>query len=314
MIKRVISRLGILAVVLFGVTLLTFFYTSLSPVDAAQALAVRRYTRPTEEQVTQVRQELGLDQPLIKQYTGWLTKAVKGDFGNSYNTGKPIIDELSASMRPTLKLAAMSLLFTALLSIPLGVLSAARKGGFADKSIYLLGIICMSVPNYWIGFRLMLAFAVNIPLFSIMGAENWVDFVLPALAIAIPTAAANIRVFRSSLLDGYNSDFVMYARTRGISEFKIAGMVSRYALPPLVTLFGQSFGFTIAGSAMIESVFSIPGVGSMLVTALSSRDTVTINACVLVIAVIFVAVNFLAEIVCALLDPKAHSKERAYDT
>lgn len=314
MIKRVISRLGVLAVVLFGVTLLTFFYTSLSPVDAAQALAVRRYTRPTEEQVTQVRQELGLDQPLIKQYTGWLTKAVKGDFGNSYNTGKPIIDELSASMRPTLKLAAMALLFTALLSIPLGVLSAAGKGGFADKSIYLFGIVCMSVPNYWIGFMLMLAFAVNIPLFSIMGAENWIDFVLPALAIAIPTAAANIRVFRSSLLDGYNSDFVMYARTRGISEFKIAGMVSRYALPPLVTLFGQSFGFTIAGSAMIESVFSIPGVGSMLVTALSSRDTVTINACVLVIAVIFVAVNFLAEIVCALLDPKAHSKERAYDT
>ena len=314
MIKRILSRLGVLAVVLFGVTLLTFFYTSLSPVDAAQALAVRRYTRPTEEQVTQVRQELGLDQPLIKQYTGWLTKAVKGDFGNSYNTGKPIIDELSASMRPTLKLAAMALLFTALLSIPLGVLSAARKGGFADKSIYLFGIVCMSVPNYWIGFMLMLALAVNIPLFSIMGAENWIDFVLPALAIAIPTAAANIRVFRSSLLDGYNSDFVMYARARGISERKIAGIVSRYALPPLVTLLGQSFGFTIAGSAMIESVFSIPGVGSMLVTALSSRDTVTINACVLVIAVIFVAVNFLAEIVNTLLDPKAHSKERAYDT
>lgn len=314
MIKHILSRLGVLAVVLFGVTLLTFFYTSLSPVDAAQALAVRRYTRPTPEQVTQVRQELGLDQPLIKQYTGWLTKAVKGDFGNSYNTGKPIIDELSASMRPTLKLAAMALLFTALLSIPLGVLSAARKGGFADKSIYLFGIVCMSVPNYWIGFMLMLAFAVHIPLFSIMGAENWKDFVLPALAVAIPTAAANIRVFRSSLLDGYNSDFVMYARTRGISEIKIAGMVSRYALPPLVTLLAQSFGFTIAGSAMIEFVFSIPGVGSMLVTALGSRDTVTINACVLVIAVIFVAVNFLAEIVNILLDPKAHSKERAYDT
>ena len=238
MIKRILSRLGVLAVVLFGVTLLTFFYTSLSPVDAAQALAVRRYTRPTEEQFTQVRQELGLDQPLIKQYTGWLTKAVKGDFGNSYNTGKPIIEELSASMRPTLKLAAMALLFTALLSIPLGVLSAARKGGFADTSIYLFGIVCMSVPNYWIGFMLMLAFAVNIPLFSIMGAENLIDFVLPALAIAIPTAAANIRVFRSSLLDGYNSDFVMYARARGISERKIAGIVSRYALPPLVTLLG----------------------------------------------------------------------------
>ena len=314
MIKRIFSRLGVLAVVLLGVTLLTFFYTSLSPVDAAQALAVRRYTRPTPEQVTQVRQELGLDKPFAKQYIDWLTKAVKGDFGNSYNMGKPIINELSASMIPTLKLAAMALLFTALLSIPPGVLSAARKGGLADKSIYLFGILCMSVPNYWIGYMLMIAFAVNIPLFSIMGADSLKDFVLPALAVAIPTSAANIRVFRSSLLDGYSSDFVMYARARGISELKIAGMVSRYALPPLVTLLGQSFGFTIAGSAMIEFVFSIPGVGLMLVTALGSRDTVTINACVLVIALIFVGVNFLAELVNTVLDPKERSKERAYDT
>ena len=314
MIKRILSRLLVLAVVLFGVTLLTFFYTSLSTVDAAQALAVRRFTRPTAEQVTQVRHELGLDQPLAKQYVAWLSKAVSGEFGNSYNTGKPIINELSASLQPTLRLASMALLFTALLSIPLGVWSASGKGGIADKSIYLFGIVCMSVPNYWIGFMLMLAFAVNIPLFSIMGADDLKDFILPALAVAIPTSAANIRVFRSSLLDGYNSDFVMYARARGISEIKIAGMVSRYALPPLVTLLGQSFGFTIAGSAMIEFVFSIPGIGSMLVTALGSRDTVTINACVLVIAVIFVAVNFLAEVINAVLDPKKHTKERVYDT
>ena len=312
MTKRIVSRLLILAVVLFGVTLLTFFYTSLSPVDAAQALAVRRYTRPTEEQVVQVRHELGLDQPLIKQYTDWLGKAIHGDFGNSYNTGRPIIEELTASMKPTLKLAAMALLFTVLLSIPIGVLSAARKGSFADKTVYLFGIVCMSVPNYWIGFMLMIAFAVNIPIFSIMGAETWKDFVLPSLAVAVPTAAANIRVFRSSLLDGYNSDFVMYARARGISERKIAGMVSRYALPPLITLLGQSFGFTIAGSAMIEFVFSIPGVGSMLVTALSARDTVTVNACVLVIAVIFVVVNFLAEVINTVLNPKEQKKERAY--
>lgn len=309
MIKRILSRLAMLITVLFGVTLLTFFYTSLSPVDAAQALAVRRYARPTEEQVTQVRHELGLDKPLPQQYADWLARAVKGDFGSSYNTGKPIIEELSASMRPTLILAVMSLLFTIVLSITLGVLSASRKGGFADKTVYLFGIVCMSVPNYWIGFMLMIVFAVHIPVFSIMGADTLKDFVLPSLAIALPTSAANIRVFRSSLLDGYNSDFVMYARARGIPEKKIAGMVSRYALPPLITLLGQSFGFTIAGSAMIEFVFSIPGTGSMLVTALGSRDTVTVNACVLVIAVIFVAVNFLAEVVNSLLDPKQNAKE-----
>lgn len=310
--KHILSRLLMLAVVMFGVTLLTFFYTSLSPVDAAQALAVRRYTRPTDEQITEVRHELGLDRPFASQYINWLGNAVRGDFGDSYNTGKPIIEELSASMRPTFAMALMSLVFTALLSIPLGVLSAARRGGFADKTVYLFGIVCMSVPNYWIGFMLMIVFAVNIPLFSIMGADSLKDLVLPSLAIAIPTAAANIRVFRSSLIEGYNSDFVLYARARGISEARIAGMVNRFALPPLITLLGQSFGFTIAGSAMIEFVFSIPGVGSMLVTALSSRDTVTVNACVLVIAAIFVAVNFLAEVVNTLIDPTRRSKEGAY--
>lgn len=121
----------------------------------------------------------------------------------------------------------MALLFAALLSIPLGVLSASRKGGLADRSIYLFGIICMSLPNYWIGFMLLLAFAVYIPIFSIMGADSLKDFILPALALAIPMAAGNIRVFRSSLLDGYNSDLSCMPGARGVSEWKIANLVSR---------------------------------------------------------------------------------------
>ncbi len=314
MTRKILARLAMLLLVLFGVTLLTFFYTSLSPVDAAQALAVQRYTRPTEEQITAVRAELGLDRPLPEQYINWLGNAIRGDFGNSYNTGRPIINELSASMKPTLAMAALALLFTAVLTVPLAVLSAGRKGGLADKTIYLFGIVCMSVPNYWIGSMLLLAFAVSLPWFSIMGAESLKDLILPALALAIPVAAGNIRVFRSSFIDGYSSDFVMYARARGVSELKIAAMVSRYALPPLVTMLGQSFGFTIAGSAMVESVFSIPGTGSMLVTALNSRDTITINACVLVIAVIFVAVNFIAELINTALDPRARAKEKSYDS
>ena len=247
----------------------------------------------TPQQVELVREELGLDQPIFQQYGSWLWNALHGNFGNSYNTGRPIVEELSASIQPTLVMATMALLFADLLSIPLGVLSASRKGGLADRSIYLFGIICMSLPNYWIGFMLLLAFAVYIPIFSIMGADSLKDFILPALALAIPMAAGNIRVFRSSLLDGYNSDFVLYARARGVSEWKIANLVSRFALPPLITMLAQSFGFMIAGSAMVESVFSIPGLGSMLVTALGARDTITINACVLITAVIFVLVNFM---------------------
>ena len=129
MSKKLLARIGLLVIVLFGVTILTFFYTNLSPVDAAEALAVRRYNRPTPQQVELVRGELGLDQPILQQYGSWLWNALHGDFGNSYNTGRPIVEELSASIRPTLVMAAMALLFATLLSIPLGVLSASRKGG-----------------------------------------------------------------------------------------------------------------------------------------------------------------------------------------
>ena len=129
MSKKLLARIGLLVIVLFGVTILTFFYTNLSPVDAAEALAVRRYNRPTPQQVELVREELGLDQPILQQYGSWLWNALHGDFGNSYNTGRPIVEELSASIRPTLVMAAMALLFATLLSIPLGVLSASRKGG-----------------------------------------------------------------------------------------------------------------------------------------------------------------------------------------
>ena len=222
MSKKILTRLSLFLLVLFGVTILTFIYTNLSPVDAAEALAVRRYSRPTPEQVELVREELGLDKPLIQQYGSWLWNALHGDFGNSYNTGRPIIEELTASLGPTITMASLALLFAAIFSIPLGVLSASKKGGLFDKTVYLFGIVSMSLPNYWIGFMLLLAFSVQIPIFSIMGADSMKDFILPALALAIPVAAGNIRVFRSSLLEGYSQDFVLYARSRGVSERRIA--------------------------------------------------------------------------------------------
>lgn len=186
--KKVLTKIVLLLIVLFGVTILTFVYTNLSPVDAAEALAVRRYSRPTAEQIELVREELGLDKPILQQYGSWLWNALHGDFGNSYNTGRSIVEELTASIQPTLIMAVLALLFSTVICIPLGVLSASRKGGLADKSIYLFGIICMSLPNYWIGFMLLLAFAVYLPIFSIMGADSLKDFVLPALALASPQA------------------------------------------------------------------------------------------------------------------------------
>ena len=132
--KKVLTKIVLLLIVLFGVTILTFVYTNLSPVDAAEALAVRRYSRPTAEQIELVREELGLDKPILQQYGSWLWNALHGDFGNSYNTGRSIVEELAASIQPTLIMAVLALLFSTVICIPLGVLSASRKGGLADKA------------------------------------------------------------------------------------------------------------------------------------------------------------------------------------
>lgn len=309
MTGRILRRVSILLIVLFGVTILAFVFSSLSPTDAAHALAVRRYTRPSPEQIESVRHELGMDQPIVQQYARWVWNALHGDFGNSYNTGQPIIKELLSCAKPTFLLTSLALLFSAVITVPLGVLSASRKGGLSDKTIYLFGIIGMSLPNYWAGFLLLMTFAVNIPIFSVVSAGTLKDFILPALALAIPTAAGSIRVFRSSLLGGYSCDFVSYARARGVPERRIAALVARHALPPIITMFAQNFGFTIAGSAMVESVFSIPGVGSMLVTALNARDIITVNACVLFVAAIFVIVNFMADLINVALNPRMGGRE-----
>lgn len=311
--KNIGKRLAMLVVILMGVTILTFVYTNLSPVDAGEALAVRRYGRPTALQIENVQKELGLDKPVVEQYFTWLKNAMKGNFGNSYQTGRPIIEELLVSIKPTIIMAILATVVVLMISVPLGILSAKKKGGFFDKTVYLFGVISMSIPNYCIGFFLLIMFAVNIPLFNLMGADSFKDYILPAISLAIPVAAGNIRIFRSSLLEGYNSDFVMYARARGVSEFKIAGMVSRYAFPPLVTLVAQGLGFMIAGSAMVEYVFAIRGLGTMMIDALQSRDTITINACVLTIAAIFVIVNFMADMINIFLNPVMSDKGGNYD-
>lgn len=151
MSKKILTRLALFLLVLFGVTVLTFIYTNLSPVDAAEALAVRRYSRPTPEQVELVREELGLNKPLIQQYGSWLWNALHGDFGNSYNTGRPIIEELTASLGPTVTMASLALLFAAIFSIPLGVLSASKKADYLIRQFTCSGSFPCLCPTTGLG-------------------------------------------------------------------------------------------------------------------------------------------------------------------
>ena len=301
-----------LVLVLIGVSLLSFVFANISPVDPAEAFAQRTLSRPTAEQVEEIRREMGLDQPFYKQYFSWAAHVLRGDFGISLLTKAPVSTELPGKFMATFHLVLLSMLFTILLTVPLSVVSAARKNGIFDQVIRVGTIFGLSLPNFWVGFMLLVLFAVTIPIFKIMDYGNFKSLILPALTLAIPMASSAIRVFRSNLIRSYQCDFVTYARSRGLPERKITGMVLKHAMPPMVTMLFQYFGYALAGSAMVEAVFSWPGIGSYLVKAIVGRDLPGINACVLLIAVLFVLVNFVAELINLAIHPSMNASREGY--
>lgn len=311
MSKYLIKKLISLIIVLIGVSILSFIFSTLSPTDPAEAYAQRVITRPTKHQISEIKKDLGYDVSIFTQYVRWVQKVINGDFGMSLLTRKKVSDEIGDKFFATSLITALVMLFTILITIPLSILSAIRKGRILDKVINGLTILGISLPNFWIGFMLLIFFAVKIPIFNVVDYGNFRSLILPSLAIAIPVSAVSIRVFRSGLISGYQQEFVIYARARGLSERKIAGMVIRNALPPIITLFFQNIGYCLASSATIEAVFSWPGIGSHIVKAILSRDLPTINACVFIIATIFVLLNFLADIVNHLIDPLSDIKKEA---
>lgn len=312
MAKLVINKLIALVLILIGVSLLSFFFSSISPVDPAEAYARRTLSRPTAEQVEEIRREMGLDKPFYEQYFSWTAHILQGDFGTSLLTGRPVSTELPGKFSATLHVVLLSMLFTALLTVPLSVVSAARKNGIFDQATRVGTIVGLSLPNFWIGFMLLVLFAVTVPVFKIVDYGNFRSLILPALALAIPMASSAIRVFRSNLIHSYQCDFVTYARSRGLPERKITGMALKHALPPMVTMMFQYFGYALAGSAMVEAVFSWPGIGSYLVKAIIGRDLPAINACVLLIAVVFVLVNFAAELINLAIHPAMNASREGY--
>ncbi|SHN70538.1 ABC transporter permease [Desulfitobacterium chlororespirans] len=305
------NKLISLLLILLGVSLLSFVFSHISPVDPAEALAQRTLSRPTAEQIAQLRQEMGLDKPLWVQYFSWLTQALGGDFGTSLLTGRPVLTEVAGKLTATFPLVLLSMAFTLLITLPVSIASAVRKNGLFDQAARIGTIVGLSLPNFWLGFMLLALFAVSLPLFKVVEYGNLRSLILPALALAIPMACSFIRVFRSNLIRSYQADFITYARACGLPERKITALALKSALPPMVTLFFQSFGYTLAGSAMVEAVFSWPGIGSYLVQAIIGRDLPGINACVLIFATFFVLLNFAAELINLAIQPTLRSSGEA---
>ncbi|QOR36302.1 ABC transporter permease [Clostridium sp. 'deep sea'] len=301
MIKKIVSLLTLI----IGVTIITFVLLSLTEADPAEVYARRIYINPTQEEINSIRLELGYDQPLYQQYFNYLVKLGKGDLGKSLVTNNRVIKDICLTLKETLKLIGCSCVWIITLTIFLACLAVKFRNRFVDHLVRLFVILGISVPSFWLGFIFLYVFAVNLKIFNVMDFGTLKGLILPSLTLAIPTTATLVRLLRSNMLSEINKDYFIFARASGKSESKIIfSSVLKNSLPPVITLFFQNIGLMIGGSAIVESVFSWPGLGMYLLNAIMQLDLPAISGCVLIISLIFIACNSLASIINKLLMPK----------
>ena len=267
--KKFIYRLIQIALVLLGISFIMFALVMLSPGDPVrQMIAGNEDIVVSQIEIDALKHELGLDQPFIFQYLSWLKRALSGDLGFSYMVKAPVIEQLQKSLPTTLLLAVASTLFMLVVSLPLGVYSAVKQGSWFD---YLTGSITfmgISIPNFWMGLMLLFIFGLKLRWLPIVGGTGWANLVLPALTLGIVMAAKYTRQVRAAVLEELNQDYVTGARARGMSERYILWReVLPNAMLPLITLLGLSFGSLLGGAAVVERVFSWPGLGYLAAVA-----------------------------------------------
>ena len=298
---------------LLGVTVLTFLFIRLIPGDAIAA-RLGTSTALSPEQLASLRAYFGLDQPLYQQYWTWLTSLLRGDFGYSIRTGRPVLVEITERLPATLELAAAATLIAVAIGLPLGLLSAMRPRSRADVVARIGGLIGLSLPSFWLGTLIIVFFSLYLRWLPNTG--GYVDFVhdplgnvalivLPAVTLGVALAAATMRMTRSAMLDVLSADYVRTAWAKGLAGAVIVRRhVLKNGLIVVVTLLGIQVGQLLGGTVVVEEIFSIPGVGRMLLAAIVQRDYALVQGGVLVIAILFVLVNIVVDLLYGYLDPR----------
>lgn len=300
MIKKIVE----LIIILIGVSILSFTFSNVSSIDPAEAFTRRNIVNPSEEQINEIRHKMGYDEPMYMQYIHWFKNCLKGDFGTSLVTQNPVLEDILGKLIATLTIVGMAFIWIVLFTILLSVLTAINKDSIADHIIRIITIFGISLPSFWLGFLLLTLFAITFSVFKVVDYGGIKSIILPSITLAVPIISSSVRVLRATILSNLSKDYVLYARARGLPLRKIIFRhVLKNALPPTITLFFQNIGFMIGGSAIVESVFSWPGLGNYFVNAILGRDLPAINGCVLIIATIFIICNFIAEFINIILNP-----------
>ena len=308
--KQLINRIIQMIVVLFGISLVTFALTYLSPGDPVRTMYASSGMIPSEEVIQQTREALGLNRSFFVQYWCWLKDCLSGYFGISYSAKKPVADVILLRLVPTLKLAFMSLIVMLMISLPLGMLAAVKKNKIIDFLIRGASFLGTSIPNFWVGLMLLYVVALKFKLLPVISTGDGIEkMILPVLTLAFSMAAKYTRQVRTAVLEELNQDYVIGARARGIKESTILWRhVFPNALLPLITLLGLSLGSLLGGTAVVEVIFSYPGLGSLAVSAIKSYDYPLIQAYVMWIALIYMVINLLVDISYKYIDPRVRER------
>lgn len=305
MARFIAARIGLLIPILLAVSVIVFVMLRMGQGDPAMAYLRLSNIPPTAQALATARETLGLDRPYAEQYLDWLGKAVRGDFGISYVTRRPVLDELLYYLPATLYLAGVSLFLTLAGSLPLGIVAALKKDRLPDHLTRFFAYTGVSMPSFWLGFLLVYVFSVTLGWLPPMGKGGATHVIMPAFSLALMSLCINIRLIRTSMLENMDHRFVLYARARGLSERTvIGGHVLRNSLIPVVTAVGMHLGELLGGAVVVENVFAWPGVGRFAVSAIFNRDYPVLQCFLLMMTAIFVAVNLTVDIVYAVIDPR----------
>lgn len=298
MIKYIGKRLLALIPILLAVSMLVFGLSVLSSGDAARVLAEQIYEHPTQTEIEQVRHENGLDQPVYRQYIRWFTNVLHGDFGESYSTRKPAMKELMSRFPVTLELAVTALVILLAVSIPLGIISAVWEHSWIDKILQVFSFFSVSLPPFWIGLMLLYFFGVKFQWISVIGGSTGGIPILAAITMDIGYFGILIRLMRTNLSDTLKKDYIRACRAKGLPGFWVVlkhGM--KNAILPVITQLSTICVSLLCGSAVIESIFSIKGIGEMALEAVYTKDLPLLQCFILVLACFVVIMNLLVDVI-----------------
>ena len=306
MLKYILKRILLLIPVLLGVSFIVFTIMSFTPGDPATNILG---PNATKEAIQELNEELGYYDPFFKRYFDYIVDAVQGDFGESYRTGEPVFGEIFSRFPTTIKLAVAAIILAVVIGIPIGMLSAIKQYSIFDVISTVISMFMTSVPQFWLALMGILLFSVHWHILPSTGLETWQSYIMPVFTLCLPCAANIIRLTRSSMLETIRQDYIRTARAKGLPErIVIWKHAFRNALLPVITVIGINFGYQLGGAVLIEAIFGIPGVGMLTVNSIRQKDIPQTTASILFLALIYVVIMLVVDVLYAYIDPRLKSK------